>query len=73
MPDDFFISTRTPGSRTSTYGLADHLADPDPHHQYLFRSEFTESGELTDGKLELHNRDLNAHDGYLGVYGVQAP
>lgn len=65
MPDDFFISTRTPGSRTSTYGLADHLADPDPHHQYLFRSEFTESGELTDGKLELHNRDLNAHDGYL--------
>lgn len=65
MPDDFFISTRTPGSRTSTYGLADHLADPDPHHQYLFRSEFTESGELTDGKLELHNKDLNAHDGYL--------
>lgn len=65
MSDDFFISTRTPGSRTSTYGLADHLADPDPHHQYLFRSEFTESGELTDGKLELHNRDLNAHDGYL--------
>lgn len=65
MPDDFFISTRTPGSRTSTYGLADHLADPDPHHQYLFRSEFTESGELTDSKLESHNRDLNAHDGYL--------
>lgn len=65
MPDDFFISTRTPGSRTSTYGLADHLADPDPHHQYLFRSEFTESGELTDGKLESHNKDLNAHDGYL--------
>lgn len=65
MPDDFFISTRTPGSRTSTYGLADHLADPDPHHQYLFRSEFTESGELTDSKLESHNKDLNAHDGYL--------
>lgn len=65
MPDDFFISTRTPGSRTSTYGLADHLADPDPHHQYLLRSEFTESGELTDGKLELHNTDPNAHDGYL--------
>lgn len=65
MPDDFFISTRTPGSRTSTYGLADHLADPDPHHQYLLRSEFTESGELTDGKLELHNTDPNAHNGYL--------
>lgn len=65
MPDDFFISTRTPGSRTSTYGLADHLADPDPHHQYLFRTEFTESGNLTDGKLKLHNEDPYAHDGYL--------
>lgn len=65
MPDDFFISTRTPGSRTSTYGLADHLADPDPHHQYLLRSEFTESGDLTDGKLKLHNTDPNAHNGYL--------
>lgn len=65
MPDDFFISTRTPGSRTSTYGLADHLADPDPHHQYLLRTEFTESGDLTDGKLKLHNTDPNAHDGYL--------
>lgn len=65
MPDDFFISTRTPGSRTSTYGLADHLADPDPHHQYLLRTEFTESGDLTDGKLKLHNTDPNAHNGYL--------
>lgn len=65
MPDDFFISTRTPGSRTSTYGLADHLADPDPHHQYLLRSELTESGDLTDGKLKLHNTDPNAHNGYL--------
>lgn len=65
MPDDFFISTRTPGSRTSTYGLADHLADPDPHHQYLLRSEFTESGDPPDGKLKLHNTDPNAHNGYL--------
>lgn len=64
MPNNF-ITTRTPGSRTSTYGLADHIADPDPHNQYLLRSEFTESGDLTDGKLEAHNTDPNAHDGYL--------
>ena len=64
MPDNF-ITTRTPGSRTSTYGLADHIADADPHPQYLLRSDFTEGGELTDEKLELHNTDPNAHDGYL--------
>lgn len=64
MPNNF-ITTRTPGSRTSTYGLADHIADPDPHPQYLLRTEFTESGDLTDGKLEAHNTDPNAHDGYL--------
>lgn len=64
MPNNF-ITTRTPGSRTTTYGLADHIADPDPHNQYLLRSEFTESGDLTDGKLEAHNTDPNAHDGYL--------
>lgn len=64
MPNNF-ITTRTPGSRTSTYGLADHIADPDPHPQYLLRTEFTEGGELTDGKLEAHNTDPNAHDGYL--------
>lgn len=64
MPNNF-ITTRTPGSRTSTYGLADHIADPDPHPQYLLRTEFTESGDLTDGKLEVHNTDPNAHDGYL--------
>ena len=64
MPNNF-ITTRTPGSRTSTYGLADHIADPDPHNQYLLRTEFTESGDLTDGKLEAHNTDPNAHDGYL--------
>lgn len=64
MPNNF-ITTRTPGSRTSTYGLADHIADPDPHNQYLLRSEYTESGDLTDGKLEAHNTDPNAHDGYL--------
>lgn len=64
MPNNF-ITTRTPGSRTSTYGLADHIADPDPHNQYLLRSAFTESGDLTDGKLEAHNSDPNAHDGYL--------
>lgn len=64
MPNNF-ITTRTPGSRTSTYELADHIVDPDPHPQYLFRTEFTESGDLTDGKLEAHNSDPNAHDGYL--------
>ena len=64
MPDNF-ISTRTPGSRTSTYGLADHIADPDPHPQYLLKTDYAESGASTDGKLAAHMSDPEAHEGYL--------
>lgn len=64
MPNDF-ITTRTPGSRTSTYGLADHIAEPDPHPQYLLKDDYITGGAITDGKLEAHIKDPNAHDGVL--------
>lgn len=64
MPNDF-ITTRTPGSRTSTYGLADHIAESDPHPQYLLKDDYITGGAVTDGKLEAHIKDLNAHAGVL--------
>lgn len=66
MPNDF-ITTRTPGSRTSTYGLADHIADTNanPHPQYLLKDDYITGGAVTDGKLEAHIKDLNAHAGVL--------
>lgn len=66
MPNDF-ITTRTPGSRTSTYGLADHIADTNanPHPQYLLKDDYSTGGAVTDGKLEAHIKDLNAHAGVL--------
>ena len=64
MPNDF-ITTRTPGSRTSTYGLADHIAESDPHPQYLLKDDYITDGAVTDGKLEAHIKDLNAHAGVL--------
>lgn len=66
MPDNF-ITTRTPGSRTSTYGLADHIADTNanPHPQYLLKDDYITGGAVTDGKLEAHIKDLNAHAGVL--------
>ena len=66
MPDNF-ITTRTPGSRTSTYGLADHIADSDPHPQYLLKTEYASDGVITDGKLDAHMTDPNAHAGVLAT------
>ena len=64
MPDNF-ITTRTPGSRTSTYGLADHIAESDPHPQYLLKEDYASDGTTTDGKLQAHMTDTNAHAGVL--------
>lgn len=64
MPDNF-ITTRTPGSRTSTYGLADHIAETDPHPQYLLKEDYASDGTTTDGKLQAHMTDTNAHAGVL--------
>ena len=64
MPDNF-ITTRTPGSRTSTYGLADHIAESDPHPQYLLKEDYASDGVATDGKLQAHMTDANAHAGVL--------
>lgn len=68
MPNDF-ITTRTPGSRTSTYGLADHIADTNanPHPQYLLKDDYITDGAVTDGKLEAHIKDPNAHSGVLAT------
>lgn len=66
MPDNF-ITTRTPGSRTSTYGLADHIAETDPHPQYLLKEDYASDGAATDGKLQAHMTDPNAHSGVLAT------
>lgn len=66
MPDNF-ITTRTPGSRTSTYGLADHIAETDPHPQYLLKEDYANDGVATDGKLQAHMTDPNAHSGVLAT------
>lgn len=66
MPNDF-ITTRTPGSRTSTYGLADHIAETDPHPQYLLKEDYANDGVATDGKLQAHMTDPNAHSGVLAT------
>lgn len=68
MPDNF-ITTRTPGSRTSTYGLADHIADTNanPHPQYLLKEDYANDGVATDGKLQAHMTDPNAHSGVLAT------
>lgn len=66
MPDNF-ITTRTPGSRTSTYGLADHIAETDPHPQYLLKEDYATDGVATDGKLQAHITDPNAHSGVLAT------
>lgn len=68
MPNDF-ITTRTPGSRTSTYGLADHIADTNanPHPQYLLKDDYEADLETSDGNLARHMKDPDAHAGVLAT------
>ena len=62
MPDNQFITTRTPGSLTSTYDLAAHVAAENPHPQYLLYEDWVaSSGEITDNMLQVHIKDPDAH------------
>lgn len=62
MPDNQFITTRTPGSLTSTYDLAAHVAAENPHPQYLLYEDWVaSSGEITDNMLQIHIKDPDAH------------
>lgn len=65
-----FITTRTPGSRVATYGLADHVAATNPHPQYLLAANYKPgigSGDLyhdykTDNSKS-HAASMNAVNG----------
>ena len=64
MPDTF-NTTRTPSSRSSAYDLVAHIAESNPHPQYLLKSDYQGGGS---GSLDLenHKSDPNAHgDNYV--------
>lgn len=64
MPDTF-NTTRTPGSRSSAYDLVDHIAESNPHPQYLLKSDY-QGGGSGSLDLEIHKSDPNAHgDNYV--------
>ena len=66
MPNNF-ITTRTTGSHTSTYGLADHIAESDPHPQYLLKADYASDGIVTDSRLQAHMSDPTAHTEFLAT------
>ena len=66
MPNNF-ITTRTTGSHTSTYGLADHIAEFDPHPQYLLKADYASDGIVTDSRLQAHMSDPHAHSDVLAT------
>ena len=64
MPDTF-NTTRTPGSRSSAYDLVAHIAESNPHPQYLLKSDY-QGGGSGSLDLEIHKLDPNAHgDNYV--------
>ena len=64
MPNTF-NTTRTPGSRSSAYDLVDHIAESNPHPQYLLKSDY-QGGGSGSLDLEIHKSDPNAHgDNYV--------
>lgn len=63
---NLFDTTRTPGSRSSSYDLVAHIADSDPHPQYLLKSDYQGGGGSESQDLQIHKSDPNAHgDNYI--------